>query len=236
MADARFDRLREALLRSGVAARNVRRALLEIESHFLQLIEEAHARGCNDRDARIEAHELLGSNHTLVQRFAAQPALLAWSRRWPAIWFTLLPMITYAAVSAATLLAVLASARHMSPYLHRVHVAASVTDEIDLAARIALLWLFPSCVAIAFATLAYRRRVALRFPLIGIVAMSALASLCNVVVRFTGGPAPGEVGAGIGLSAASLPGQLMRGAVLAALALVPLWIALRRAYRDGSVN
>jgi hypothetical protein len=236
MVDRRFDELREELLRAGVATRKVRRAVLEIESHFQQLIDEECGRGASDRDARIEAHRRLGTNQVLVMRYAARPELRSWSRRWPSVWFILLPLITYLAVSAATLMTVLVIAHQMAPYLHQIHIAPRVTHGIDLAARVVLLWLFPLFVAAAFAVLAHRRRVALRWPLIAIVAISALASLINVDVTFTGGPTPGGVGAGIGLSPESLPGQLTRAAILASLTLLPLWLAKRRAKRGYSVN
>jgi hypothetical protein len=236
MVEQRFNELREELLRAGVATRNVRRAVLEIESHFQQLIDEECGRGTSDDFARIEAHRLLGTNQVLVLRYAARPELRAWSRRWPAIWFMLLPLITYLAVSAVTLMAVLVVGHQMAPYLHQIHVAPRVTYGIDLAARIVLLWFFPLFVATAFSVLAYRRRVALHWPLIGIAAIGALASLINVVVTFTGGPTPGEVGAGIGLSPESLTGHVTRAAVLASLTLVPLWLALRRAQRGYNVN
>jgi hypothetical protein len=236
MDEQRFNELREALLRTGVAKHNVRRAMLEMEGHFRQLIAEGCGRGASDHDARIEAHKLLGTNQVLVQRYAAHPELLAWSRRWPAIWFLLLPLITYLAVSAATLMAILIVTDQMAPYLHRIHVAPEVTHGIELAARTVMLWLFPWFVAAAFAVLAYRRRVALRWPLVGIVSISALASLVNVDVTFTGGPTPGEVGAGIGLSLKSLPGQVTRAAILASLTLGPLWLTRRRAQRDYNVS
>jgi hypothetical protein len=236
MVDQRFNELRDELLRVGVAARNVRRAVLEIQSHFQQLIDEECGRGVSDHDARIEAHRRLGTNQVLVLRYAARPELRAWSRRWPSIWFLLLPLITYLAVSAATLMAVLAVAHGIAPYLHQIHIAPQVTHGIDLAARIVLLWLFPLFVATAFAVLAYRRRISLGWPLIGIVSISALASLINVVVRFTGGPTPGAVGAGIGLSPETLPGQVTHAAILASLALVPLWLVMRRAHRGYNVN
>lgn len=236
MVDQRFNELRDALLRAGVGTRHVRRALLEIENHFQQLIDEERGRGANDHCARIEAHRRLGTNQVLVQRYAARPELHAWSRRWPSIWFLLLPLITYLAVSAATLMAALAVGHLIAPSLHLIHIAPRLTFGIDLAARIVLLWLFPLFVATAFAVLAYRRRVSLHWPLIGIVSTSALASLINVVVRFTGGSTPGELGAGIGLSLESLPGQVTRAAILASLTVVPLWLATRRAQRGYNVN
>jgi hypothetical protein len=236
MDEQRFDELREELLRVGVATRNVRRAVLELENHFQQLLDEECGRGASDHDARVEAHRRLGTNQVLVLRYAARPELHAWSRRWPSVWFVLLPLVTYLGVCAATLMTVLVVAHQLAPYLHQIHVAPRVTYGIDLAARIVLLWVIPVFVATAFAVLAYRRRVSLRWPLIGIVSISAVASLINVGVTFTGGPTPGEVGAGIGISPESWPGQATRAAILASLTLLPLRLATRRAQRGYPVN
>jgi hypothetical protein len=236
MADSRFDRLREELLDAGVAGHKVRRAVMEIEGHYQQLIEDDCARGTSADDARLKANGLIGLNEMLVQRYAARPELCTWARRWPALSFLLLPLVAYVGVSAATLLSLLASAEHMSPYLHQVHVSPQVTSAVDLAARIVLLGVFPFFVAAAFALLAYRRRVSLRWPISGIVLISVLASLTNVVVRFTGGPTPGEIGAGIGLSSNSLTGQLTRAIVLIALTMIPLWLAIRRQQRNAHMS
>ena len=92
MVDQRFSELRDELLRAGVAPPKIRRAVLEIESHFQQLVDEEVARGTSDHYARSEAHRLIGSNQTLVQHYATQPEFLAWSRRWPGIWFTLVAL------------------------------------------------------------------------------------------------------------------------------------------------
>jgi hypothetical protein len=236
MVDQRFDELRESLLRAGVAPRHVRRAVLETESHFQQLIDEECGRGNSDHDARVEAHRRLGTNQLLVQRYAARPELRAWSHRWPGICFVLLPLITYLLISGAILMALVGLAHEFEPYLHQVHIAPNVTYGIDLASRIVLLWLFPWFVAAAFAALAYRRRVALRWPLIGIIAISALTSLTNVDVTVTGGPTPGQVGAGIGISVQSLPEQMTRAAIVAVSALAPLWLRMRRLRRNYHVN
>jgi len=78
-----------------------------------------------------------------------------------------------------------------------------------------------------FAVVAYRRGVSLRWPFAGIALLSVLASLANVSVRFTGGSNAGEIGAGLGFSPQSLPGQLARVIVLTSLAFVALWLASR---------
>jgi hypothetical protein len=235
VGEERFEELRKALLRTGVARQKIWRALLEIETHFQHLLDEERRRGVDDQDARIAAHKRLGTNEMLVLSYARRPELRAWSRRWPAIWFVVLPLITYVAVSAASLVGILMVTHQIAPYMRTIHLAPQITQAIDLVARIVLLWVFPISVFATFAVLAYRRRVALRWPLGGIVLTSLFVSLINVSLKFTGGPVPGEVGAGIGFSPESLPGQVMRAAVLAALAAAPLWIAMRRA-RDYNMN
>src|ERR1700721_502393 len=223
MVDQRFGELREGLLRAGVATRKIRRAVVEIEGHFQLLLDDEVARGTPYHLARSEAHRLLGPNQTLLQHYAAQPEFRAWSRRWPAIWFTLVALAAYLALSISSLAILHTVVEHMRDYLRHVHVAPQVTYRIDLVARIVFLWLFPWFVAISFAVLAYRRRVPLHWPIVGIVVVSILASLINVTVIFTGGPTPGEYGAGIGFSTQSMPGQMTRAVIIASLVLCPLW-------------
>jgi hypothetical protein len=231
MAD-RFSELKEELLRAGVGPRYVRRAVLEIEAHFSQLLHDELVRGTSDADARHEAYRRLGTNRVLVQGYATRPDLRAWARRWPAIWFIVLALASYIALSASSLVILHALVEHLKGYLHRVPLAPDLTYRIDLMARIIYLWIFPWCVASAWAVLAYRRRVELRWPIAGIVAICVLASLLNITLMLTGGATPGEYGAGIGVSLESLPGQLGRAAILASPLLVALYLATRRVRRD----
>jgi hypothetical protein len=235
MGEQRFENLREALLRAGVAGRQLRRALVEIEAHFRHLLDEERAHGQSEQEARIAAYKRLGTNETLVLSYAAHPELRAWSRRWPAFWFVILPLISYIVILTATVAAIVIIADQMAAYLRTVHLAPQITELIDLAARIVLLWIFPMSVFATVAAFAYRRRVALHWPLSGIAVTSFFASLINITLRFTGGNAPGELGGGIGISPQTLPAQLMRAALLTSLAVVPLWIAARRAkYYDAN--
>jgi hypothetical protein len=213
--------------------------ILETECHFQQLLDEETGRGLGEREARNEAHRRLGGNEELVRRYAARPELRAWSRRWPSLCFTIVPMFMYLAVGFATLMAILSIAKLMGAYLHRLHVAPDITYDIDLAANVVLLWCLPLCVAAAYSLLAVRRRLALHWPVVGIVLISALASLVNVTVSITGGAEPGTVGAGIGISAQSLPQQSVHAALLVALSLTALWTVRRERRRhklDRNLN
>jgi hypothetical protein len=229
MGEQRFDDLREALLQTGVAGRQLQRALVEIKAHYQHLIDEERGRGADDQAAHMWADKRLGTNETLVLSYAANPELRAWSRRWPAVWFVILPLISYIVISAVTLAGIVLIADQMAVYLRTIHLSPQLTERIDLSARIVLLWIFPMSVFIPVAIFAYRRRVALYWPLSGIGLTSLLVSLINVTLKFTGGPTPGEFGGGIGISPQTLPAQLMRAAILTSLAVMPLWIAVRRA-------
>jgi hypothetical protein len=58
MSDHPFESLREALLRMGVAPRHARRTVLELDSHFRQLVQEGLQRGASEEAARIAARVL----------------------------------------------------------------------------------------------------------------------------------------------------------------------------------
>jgi hypothetical protein len=234
MPDRRFENLREELLRVGVAPRHVRRAVLEIEGHFHQLVDDGLARGESEDDAQSLAHGLLGTDQTLIHRYADLPELRAWTSRWTAVSFTIVPLLSFAALFVATVVMLCLVGDYMSPYLHQVHLSARASYLIDLAARVIFLWIFPLSIAGAFAVLAYRRRVAPQWPVAGIIILCGLASLINVNVVLIGGPTPGQVGAGIGISADSLPWQMAHAAVIAMLVLGPLLLTLRRHRLGGT--
>ncbi|HME38274.1 MAG TPA: hypothetical protein VKG63_04850 [Steroidobacteraceae bacterium] len=233
MHDHPFATLRGALLRMGVAPRHARRVVMELDTHFQQLVDEALARGDTEEAARGAARERLGTEQSLIERYAGMPELRAWSSRWPAAWFTLVPLISFIALFVAAMAALVLIAEQMSAYLHQVHVPAGVSSRIDGVAKIFFLWVLPLAIAAAFARLAYRRRVALHWPVAGIAIVCCLAALINVDVVLTGGAPPGQLGAGIGFSTHALPGQLAHAAAILTLVVGPLWLAWRRHRLDG---
>ena len=164
MGERRFIELRNALLEAGLARRNARRAVMELEDHFAQLVALGISRGASEQDARAQAHASLGTDQTLIERYAARPELQAWSSRRPAIWFTLAPLCSYLALSAATMAVLVVLSQQMHDYLRHLHVAPRVSHLIDLTVQILILWTFPLLVAAALSVFAYRRRIALRWP------------------------------------------------------------------------
>jgi hypothetical protein len=234
MPDQPFESLQEALLRMGVAPRHARRVAVELDSHFRQLVQEGLERGDGEVGARIAARELLGTDEVLIERYARMPELRAWSSRWPAVWFTLVPLMSFVALFVAALAILCLSGHLMSAYLQHVHVSAGVSSSMDWMAQVLFLWVLPVSIAAAFAVLAYRRRVALRWPVAGIAIVCCLTALINANFVLTGGDPPGSVGAGIGISAHSLPRQMTHALSILVLVVGPLLIVWRRRRVDGA--
>jgi hypothetical protein len=228
MADHPFENLRLALLRLGVAPRHARRTVLELDRHLHQLIQEGLQRGDSEESAHLAARDLLGTDEVLLNRYAEMPELRSWASRWPAVWFTLVPLICCVVLFVAMIAILCSFGELMSAYLQHVHVSARVSSRSDWLVQIVFLWVLPLSIAAAFAVLAYRQRVALHWPIAGIAIVCCLVALINVSVVLTGGTPSGSVGAGIGISGHSLPGQMAHAMGILLPVVGPLWLACRR--------
>ena len=101
MSDRRFDSLRSELLRAGVAARHVRRAVAELGAHFEQLVDDGISAGRSAAQAHAEAHETLGTDAVLIARYASRPELQAWPCRAPVWFFGVAPLVSVVALQLA---------------------------------------------------------------------------------------------------------------------------------------
>jgi hypothetical protein len=273
MNDPRFRKLEEELLAAGVAGRHARRAAMEMEDHFEELVRSTVARGKTDAvtqhavgatgeidaaargeldagvrgvidarqfaidaagygaidtAARAEAHAALGNDEALVARYAARPELLAWSKRWPAAWFTLSPIIAYVLASVLTLAMLVLVLESLKDHLRAMHVSPQASHAAGLCLHAVICWVYPSLIAAGFCAYAYRRRAPLRWPLTGMVLLSVFASLVNVHLVLRTGAGPGEIGAGLGVSSATWLSQSIRITAVAALAAVLPWLVSQR--------
>lgn len=233
MVERRFISLRERLLRAGIAPAHANRAAAELQSHFQQLVDAALASGASLDEAGVEAHALLGSDQDIVHRFVSQPELRSWVSGRAGLIFSLFPFLCFIAVSLLLLGVGWALSTPLGTYLHTVQLAPVVARRINMGAQLAFLWVAPVSISAAFAVLAYRRRVALRWPVAGVLALCAFVSLINFDLILRGGVDPGEARAGIGISMDALSGEAARAAAMAALVLGPLWLAVRRLRRQN---
>lgn len=220
MTHDRFPLLETELIRRGVAPRHVRRAMLELKCHHLDLIDQALARGATPEQAELSADEALGSDAILIERYARQRELHRRPQDWGA-GYVLAPLLGFAGVFVAVMVALIALVTHFSPELHHMRVPAGVSHDMGIVVRALFLWVIPIAVAMAFGVLAGRHHVAFRWLSAGIVVLSLVAAQMNVQFVLTGGSPAGLVDAGIGFSTGNVPRELLHALTMAALALIP---------------
>lgn len=227
MSERRFRDLGEALVRRGVARRYAHRARVEIEAHHRDLLEQALARGESAEEARRGADVAIGSDDTIVERFAHREELQSWSHRFP-VAYGFAPIVCFGGLGVALMAAVAAATHVIWPAPHAARVSAVLVADINIALIALLLWILPMSLAMGFGLFAYRQRISLRWPITGILLLCAVVALVNVGFGVKGGPKPLFLQAGIGFGTKMLPQEIARALSKAIPALIPLaWMKYR---------
>ena len=223
MDESRLRRLREKLLVAGVAAKYARRATLELEGHYQQLIEDALEHGESPDSARRSALRLIGSDDVILARFIEMPELRSLPRRRPRFTFAFLPFLS-TIVLALVFVAALVGMSHIG----------LATDwrvqQLFFTLRGALMWVLPVAVSGVFAVVAHRHRVPVQWPILATVVICTMVALVNVELTLTslGGELGGDLAIGIPFSLAALKGVSLRALVTAAAVILPLLLAHNR--------
>lgn len=84
--------MRDEMLRNGVSARVVARAIAELDEHYTDLETEGLSRGMTPADAADFAALQLGHPETLISQVSQRPELRSWMFRYPRIARVLLPV------------------------------------------------------------------------------------------------------------------------------------------------
>lgn len=83
MPKPEFAELRDALLRGGVAPVYIRRTLLELDEHYLDLERDGVDAGLSLEHAASRARAELGSERVIAAAVLARLELKDWTYRWP---------------------------------------------------------------------------------------------------------------------------------------------------------
>ncbi len=83
MPASRFEALKLALEKGGVAPVYIDRTLLELEEHYLDLESDKIADGLSREEAARAAHAALGTEGVIAEAVLARPELREWSLRYP---------------------------------------------------------------------------------------------------------------------------------------------------------
>ena len=84
---------RDRLRRNGIAGRTVERAVLELQTHYEELLDRATGSGLSATDAEQSAVDRLGSTDELAAAFVERPDLRSLSRRHAGLAYGLGPLI-----------------------------------------------------------------------------------------------------------------------------------------------
>ncbi len=194
--------------------------------HHRQLVEDALARGEAPQAADREAHQALGTDRELIERFTCRSELLSWPHRWP-VGFVLAPLLSFVGLAAVDITALAFLVKETARVLHHAPIPAAVAADLNTMLGAFFVWVLPIAVAATFGLLAYRQRVALRWSVAGIFLLCMFSALLNVSCVLL----PdwrGQATAGVGISLSSLPADLFWAGSKAVLALLPLiWLQLR---------
>ena len=234
MSEPRFDQLGRALRRHGIAARHVRRAVLEMSGHYHQLRLEALARGEPPAQAAEAAHAAMGEDVVLIERYAGRRELRGWLYRWPAV-YVIAPLASFAALCVSIMALLVLVLNGLQSVVRHLAVPVAVAMAVNAMFVVALQWVLPVLVGAGFALLASRRPVALRWLIASVLLLCLTTRLMNSGLML---PIPGHRGSatlGIGIRLRTLPLQLTGTLITAALALAPYFIVRSRSARRGPI-
>ncbi len=170
----RFERLREILLRGGIAPRHVRRYLAELSEHLDDLTAKQRALGYEGEDANLRARALLGEDRELAAAMLEQKSLRSIPARAPWLIFGLLPPVAGIAASFVLIapLALIARIFHMTTpgSIHAPGWFQTLAFTVTAIGN----WALEPALAAGFVFLATRQRISYLWPMLTIVLIALL--------------------------------------------------------------
>ena len=130
--------LRQELLSSGIAPREVRRTLTELNDHFDDLYEHALADGCDEGDARQSALSELGDFETFAAQMRARPELRSWAFRYPRLALLVYPLTCLAVLPAVPVLVGAAHAEQLGRWALSLLLSGLVTAAMFLVLQLTI--------------------------------------------------------------------------------------------------
>ncbi|MGC8518294.1 MAG: hypothetical protein ACP5P4_07155 [Steroidobacteraceae bacterium] len=227
MTEVRFRALQRALIGRGVATRHARRAALELQSHYEQLREEGLERGAASAEAERRAHDALGADGVLIDRYAGREELKTWLCRWPLLCIVgPLASFVAACVSLMALLVMTLNALHLAGYHYTVPALAAAA--VNSAFEAAMLWVLPVAVAGLFGVRASGRPIPVGALISGVLLVCLAARLMNVGLMLPVAGHSGSASMGLRIASSAIVGELTPALITTAVALTPYFILRQR--------
>jgi hypothetical protein len=192
VSHARFDELRERLLRAGIAPRHVRRYIAELRDHFDDLVREETANGLPRDAAESAARARIGSDDTLAQIMLARPELRSLTSRYPWAVFGLGPIVMLA-LSIVVALQIEVWLLDLTSYV--AGTLMGIQPSLATARRVTMAFTVYNALAVygaplAFAALLYwvgsRHRTPKAWMVTGVAIVCVLGGFQNLIFYDTG--------------------------------------------------
>lgn len=138
MSRPELSRLRQQLLRSGVAPRHVQRTVAELDEHFDDLVDDALANGDDKVRAERQAIRQLGDIDVLADAVCARPELRSWASGYPRFALVVYPLACLAVLPAVPLIAGIANASYLARWIACALLSGLVTATILLVLQLSI--------------------------------------------------------------------------------------------------
>jgi hypothetical protein len=139
MPDDSFAKLKDQLLRSGVAPRHVRRIVAELDDHVSDLMSEALASGDSPARARTFALQRIGDPSLIAERVIEHGEFRTWIYRYPRIARVYLPVAYALLLPAAPLFAGVANPGMVARWGAALMLSAGITALMFLSMQLAIV-------------------------------------------------------------------------------------------------
>ena len=230
MTTQRFEGLSQRLLRAGIAPRQVKRLVSEIEAHFADLVAELRSAGLSQAASESQAAVRLGTEEVLIANILAHPELRSWARQRPWLAFVVLPLLALAAQFVLSMLAAVGVIVFSTRVLGITTLYPGPVPWVVRGLQAYGVWIAPVAAAGAACFLAVRSRAPLAWPIVGCTLVALLGAATNASFEWSPAGPQGVLSGGIGLHFPELGLTSSLRTVLTLLTvLIPvLWLRRRR--------
>ena len=230
MTTQRFEGLSQRLLRAGIAPRQVKRLVAEIEAHFADLVAELRSAGLSQAQSESQAAVRIGTEDVLIANILAHPELRSWARQRPWLAFVLLPLLALAVQFVLSMLAAVGVIAFSTQVLGITALYPGPVPWVVRGLQAYGVWTAPIVAAGAACFLAVRSGAPLIWPIVGCALIAILGAATNASFEWSPAVPRGVLSGGIGLNFPDLGLTSALRVILTILTvLVPvLWLRRRR--------
>ena len=138
MPKLQMNAMRNELLRSGIAPREVRRTIAELNDHYDDLYDHAIAAGSDAQTAQQLARRELGDLNAVVAAMQSRPELRSWAYRYPRLALVVYPLTCLVALPAIPVMMGITHSEQLGRWTASLLLSGLVTAAMFLALQLTI--------------------------------------------------------------------------------------------------